>query len=467
MAEAIPPQTRRKSSLLWVLAGSAAFAALVFGTIGYLYFHDDPPPDDADLRVASPLVPDDQNGERVFEGMTKDQFAFIDYAKAHDVDDLSAQKILAGEMADDTLVAGYLAQVQSLMASAAAAVAQPVFEFSHPIGELLLPEISPYMGYGRALVLTAHQAETHGDYETAVQQIIQLRQLAARVAESHGPILEVLTATALEGMAEQAAIRLLNNPATSNRALESLLQIFQREGNFVPAYQQAFRLEYQFFIFNLDSHLKNPGSLAKLARTNDNWFFHLLAADIKPHQTMRLAADATHAAISAAVLDYATMTRQFPTLFHSDRSQWSYVDLFLPNGGGWFFFRITTIPLEGILTLKLTTDAHIRQLQAALALRHYFADHQSLPATLADLVPKYLPAIPLDPFNSQPLLFDPARGLVYSVGTSLKDNGGSKFLKIAKDSPNYDDPLSDKEQPTLQLEFQKPPPKNDSVSPAN
>ena len=63
-----------------------------------------------------------------------------------------------------------------------------------------------------------------------------------------------------------------------------------------------------------------------------------------------------------------------------------------------------------------------------LAVALYVSDHDAPPATLSDLVPAYLPAVPVDPF-------DPARGplryvagdrpYVYSVGKDGVDSGGS------------------------------------------
>ena len=68
----------------------------------------------------------------------------------------------------------------------------------------------------------------------------------------------------------------------------------------------------------------------------------------------------------------------------------------------------------------------------ALALRLYAADHGgNYPRALDELVPKYLPAVPADPFaaGGKPLSYstaaDPAAPLVYSVGENGTDAGGS------------------------------------------
>lgn len=73
--------------------------------------------------------------------------------------------------------------------------------------------------------------------------------------------------------------------------------------------------------------------------------------------------------------------------------------------------------------------AHRRMVAVALAVRLYRAGHDgAFPATLEDLVPSCLPAVPLDPLaeGGRPLGYvpDPDRPRVYSVGENGTDDGG-------------------------------------------
>jgi hypothetical protein len=65
----------------------------------------------------------------------------------------------------------------------------------------------------------------------------------------------------------------------------------------------------------------------------------------------------------------------------------------------------------------------------ALAIRWWSLDHDGrLPASLDELVPAYLPAIPFDPFaaNGNAILYkpDPDRPILYSVSINGTDEGG-------------------------------------------
>jgi hypothetical protein len=77
----------------------------------------------------------------------------------------------------------------------------------------------------------------------------------------------------------------------------------------------------------------------------------------------------------------------------------------------------------------------------AFAIRRYALDHGSLPQTLSDLLPNYFNDLPKDPFNGEPLHYDAARGLLYSVGQDYRDSGGHVGTT----------PLSDSYEPTLSV----------------
>jgi hypothetical protein len=93
-----------------------------------------------------------------------------------------------------------------------------------------------------------------------------------------------------------------------------------------------------------------------------------------------------------------------------------------------------------------------------LALERYRTDHGSYPARLAELVPVFIPELPLDPWSGAPLryrLTDPATDpqgrpyLLYSIGADGQDNGGtpvpdSDFSRALRESIPNDFILNDK-----------------------
>jgi len=85
--------------------------------------------------------------------------------------------------------------------------------------------------------------------------------------------------------------------------------------------------------------------------------------------------------------------------------------------------------------------AHLRTAQVALALERWRLTHNgNVPDSLAGLAPNFLPAIPIDPFDDQPLRYKKlARGyVVYSIGPNFTDDGGKEKPADAKDTDHYD-----------------------------
>ena len=88
--------------------------------------------------------------------------------------------------------------------------------------------------------------------------------------------------------------------------------------------------------------------------------------------------------------------------------------------------------MTGVPTWFGMTDAQIRTAVAALAAERFRIDQGRWPKSLDQLVPRYIPAVPRDPFVNAPLkLLELADGLfIYSVGYDGKDDGGKIDPKL-------------------------------------
>jgi len=85
--------------------------------------------------------------------------------------------------------------------------------------------------------------------------------------------------------------------------------------------------------------------------------------------------------------------------------------------------------LDRFLLAAEKNRATLRILRTELALQEYRGQHGAYPATLALLVPRYLPGAPEDPYGSGPLLYRTGHGgyRLYSVGPNRKDDGGASL----------------------------------------
>lgn len=98
-------------------------------------------------------------------------------------------------------------------------------------------------------------------------------------------------------------------------------------------------------------------------------------------------------------------------------------------------FQQISHPLSSLITPAIasainafaTAEARDQATAAQLAIELYRRKNGEPPATLDDLVPDFLPIVPVDPFSKKPLIyrFDEKEIIVYSVGRNMVDDGGT------------------------------------------
>ncbi len=118
-----------------------------------------------------------------------------------------------------------------------------------------------------------------------------------------------------------------------------------------------------------------------------------------------------------------TVVRDQERIVRDWRSNWFRFTI-NPNFGGNIVLESVLLGLPNILEKAAANFALSRQVLTMIALRRYELAEGKLPEKLDALVPKYLPAVPLDPFDNAPMRWDSASGVLYSVGSDFKDDGG-------------------------------------------
>jgi len=88
--------------------------------------------------------------------------------------------------------------------------------------------------------------------------------------------------------------------------------------------------------------------------------------------------------------------------------------------------RMLVLTYASLFSKAATFHALQRVAQTAVALRLYRRERGHYPERLDELVPKYLPSVPVDPFDGKPLRYKRlGRGFkVWSIGRNMKDEGG-------------------------------------------
>jgi hypothetical protein len=94
--------------------------------------------------------------------------------------------------------------------------------------------------------------------------------------------------------------------------------------------------------------------------------------------------------------------------------------------------------LTRVAQLDVRRQAHLELARTALAIERYRLATGDVPGQLEQLVPDYLDAVPIDPFDGQPIRYrrtDPGY-VLYSVFEDGQDNGGRSRDDVKRDEPH-------------------------------
>lgn len=173
-----------------------------------------------------------------------------------------------------------------------------------------------------------------------------------------------------------------------------------------------------------------PGYLP--ARSGSRFFF-------KPLATLRLFAESFHELKNHTSQTAFTRTDQIEARLQRRVKAGGIFGSSNGSGADYYATRIrlyTTLPDRNALE-----RARHSVVLAMFGVRRFIQRESRIPTRLDELVPKYLSALPLDPFSGEPVRYNAARGLIYSVGLNLKDEGGRVTVV----------PLSDPDEPTAEI----------------
>jgi hypothetical protein len=98
------------------------------------------------------------------------------------------------------------------------------------------------------------------------------------------------------------------------------------------------------------------------------------------------------------------------------------------ESGGGFLLADVTAANARIVLINLRGIARLRAGGVALAIQRYRLASGKLPDTLADLIPAYLDAAPLDPFDGNEMRYEKLGPgfVVYSIDEDLRDDAGAE-----------------------------------------
>jgi hypothetical protein len=377
---------------------------------------DEPPPDISDLRVDYTRPPEADNGYALLSKLTA---SLPSAPNENSPEERHFARIFENKVAwNREIVAGVLGRYPpTLVDSVRRALEAPEFEAPEVQSyEDAQPEIGRFRSLAQILTQQARLAWENQDHAKATELNLLVLKLGSLISQSRGPLITVLSGTAIETIAFGS---IQKHADADSITPESLRHYLTQLGHYEirpDDYHIAYKLETVVFANTLKS-LKGSDLMSLAGGKKTPWASAAMLPGLwQPNRTVGWHADFIRAAISEtpSELSSGPSAASARLMEHIDGVPWPRR---AQNITGRILLAIVA-PVLGKLNITChRARASTRLTQIYAALRLYHREHQgALPSSLDELVPGYLPAVPLDPFDDKPLRYSQELSTIWSTG---------------------------------------------------
>jgi hypothetical protein len=397
----------RKKKVLLVLG----LLAVPLVACGWIAFRDEPPPADFFLRsVRRRSVKQEDNGFRLVR--------------------LTDEEVWHHE--DEPMPEWYSPTIDTKIAEEFvernAAVIEKIDRcLTLPGFQVELPETStsprPYLsGWSQVTDVLALRARLHLDSRRvpeAFEDAMRLTRFGRRIRISQGDLYVYVLGTNLETLGLQVLVYTAIRGTMAPDGLRRGIRLLGEERS--PSLWLADALKTEYVAITKAFEQMASGELVErdLHRGWNKW--RLGWPFFKPNQAARYLAEGMTPLISSADIPAYERTLDLESRGAGDDN---------PTGslfaGSKFMAEYFLVALRGSLTHTDVNSFQLGATRTLLALLLARAETSSLPASLEALVPRYLTAVPLDPFSGEPLHYSSSERIIYSVGIDGEDGGSAQ-----------------------------------------
>lgn len=315
-----------------------------------------------------------------------------------------------------------------------------VVKDDQPLIGALLPVVQLDREFANLLRTRAMLNIEQGKFDDAWADILACHHLARHLTQG-GSLIECLVGYAVEGIAQGAALRLIQAEDVSAEQLTTWQADFEKLPKFKPFYETLDQGERLIALDAIQYIMRKPNTLKEiisddLDMTNIDWAVLFKTYNQTIDQTVKLV---TVDMDGETPMNLAAIQKQFDELRPRPKPIPDFLQMFMSPKERAVQMAGVYYDLVGPATLKVF-EANVRILQIgtleriafSLALHHEATG--SYPNQLAELK---LSRKPIDLYNGKPLHYTKtATGyLLYSVGLNQEDDNGQSF----GDEPRGDD----------------------------
>ena len=413
---ATPPSLPRRKRWWRILRKlTVAFGLLLLAGVFWLFVcPDEPPPDVRDIVIAPLTLPDDQNAY-----VLANKAAALAQEKLSGADGDRLKEMAQGENWDSALAKQWLDGTDAIWPLWEQVARTPRGQMPPPKG---LGDIFPLLPFRRIESLAQIRARDlglRGHPDEAVKAVLTILQANRRIEGSRVVLIQYIDAAT---QTNTALATLRDVAVKSGPSAATLRQILAQLGESRPS-KDSFGYAVRSELVLLDDSMR----ILMSGVTSDGEkvsIWQRLAVKIprlfQPNKTRRIYVDNIREALKAIDLpgDLLENLRRAALPVVTLGGGYQGAGAFWPDNI--IGRRLLGIVNPGWVTLlktvRLREQSRLSATELFLALLLYHREHGELPATLDALVPTYLPAVPRDYFDGQPIRYSRELRAVWSVG---------------------------------------------------
>ena len=273
----------------------------------------------------------------------------------------------------------------------------------------------------------------NGEIDEAVEHICGMFRLLDMMQEDSVSVSRSLdTLTAQRGVA-MAACDVVSSGKTTDDQLSQLLRLLISLDDGQKALSRRRRTlanDYRYSFSPMMRRVENGEiDMSAVMSDTDEWIPRKGFA-FSPSRTRVECADVYLRAAALLERDFDRDDwRNMRAEFEKERRRRMWLQLLLPNCGAW------VVKMDKVDDLRLWAeqmsrfDWSSRMLEVIVAAELYRRRAGRYPAALEDLVPEFLPSVPVDPFDhGAPVKYDAQRGVIWTVGPNYECDGEDSNL---------------------------------------
>lgn len=408
-----------------------------------LFIHDEKTPNDSALRIHPIVVADDQNA---YVTLTSLRTTYDSTADPSSPVTQVINGLVYGPTWDEAAATTYVADHQSDIQVFHAAAAQANYQdplYTNPDGIDWNTTLSDYpigniRELAKVVAIDARQKAKGGKIIDGLLEDLEIVRLGHLMEQGNVSLIGYLVGSATKqiGLAGIRTITLEQSVSAADaKLIAEKLEAFRdsRDGQVT-----AMKLEYNWsrrmftevkttsqlqdiYVVGFDAsgqHIQNPNVVATTFDVLGFGHYYFL-----PNQTWRLAIAMTEQRVAKTAVACPDIDTN-PVPFKAFRLN-GPLRFLEPNAIGKFILEIGQVSYGGIVEKRCNESVAVSATQAILGINAARHATGTLPATLNELVPTYLKAVPTDPYANQSMKYLMDTNVVYSVGPKKVDVGGS------------------------------------------